>query len=510
MSNLLQCTIRHHLVRRFIGAAVTLFLCASAIHSNAETFLIQDRWGGIIGISRTASGDISDPELVYPMSVSDLDVSIVDLVAFPEGGYQLTDAGAVIPIGYTRPLPYSGASRGGAKALAVSSRLGAGWMAVPDYIRRLGPAPQLVLPPMLNQGIPITALVYLEDREELAILFQNGAIAVCSSDGYAQFIAPIADDDAAIAMAHSSDGFAVLTRASRIYLVDEDGVQEYPHPPVLEIGLARDLKASPFGEGYYVLDAFGKIHACGDAPPIPTEPLTADAAVALEIVPGDSPPNWTPVVHDAQVRLSPSPLYLHPDGSSRQVALVIERANNIVGFDAEIHYNPAQITVDPKRAHGGEWWQRAMTEPLLRVSADTQSGVVKLSARGTFTLFGGASGSGEAATLMVSAAPNMREGEAELTLRNAYLIRAYPGQPQAVGDVHSATVVIRAIDPRCGLRWRLENAEERQALRPGDVIRVDIVSEHGGRIQHILFGFEFSTETLRFLGMVPGDRKSVV
>lgn len=504
-------TMRTH--RLILAAWIILCQCLlvslAPAPAQAETALIQDEWGGIIAITRDEGGAFGEPSLSRPLIPMQSGASIVDLIAYPDGAYQLSVMGNVIPLGEVRPLPVVSKLTRPARAFAIDRQTLSGWLAVDDYLKLLGRPPQMVFPPQFHQGIAVADIEYQDNQQELFVLFENGQAVRCTGENYQLLPQPELQGQA-IDLEVIPDGVMVLSASAEIWRLRGETLNPVDDAPEIEEGLVRDLEAVNAGQGYYLLDTFGMVYAGGNADPIPTEPLTVDAARDLEIVEGLAPPLLTSPSEDTRVSLQPEIVNLDPRGSPKRVSLVFDQVEKLTSFDAEIHYDPELISID-SRVEVGEWWQRSLVSPHIRSTFDAERGVLRLTGSGSFAMFEGVTGAGTAAAFLAQAATDVEPVTTTLQLENVIIHQAFPGPPQAMQDVGAATVHIRTLEPRFSVDWQqiaLPGVERESSptLRVGDVVQVNLWVENGSRIQRFEFGFSFNREALHFLGMTPGWR----
>ncbi|MBZ0256599.1 hypothetical protein K8I31_11085, partial [bacterium] len=352
--------------------------CVVCQASSSATFLILDRWGGVIGASRTASGELHEPEVVRPMMESPEPVSFIDLEVDADGGYQLTQTGDLLPMGAAPPLQFARNPALNATALAMLPGGVGGWIAVDDYIKRIGRPPELVFPRELNQGRPLADLEYDRVNRRLAVLFEDGGLVVCSQQAPIEYPQVKLTKDSALDIEFDGDDFLLLTKNSNVYRIKKKSFALDANAPKLKKKNAVDLELSPFGKGYYILDAFGVIHSCGGAPAIETEPLNREDAVDMEWIPTDEPPTWFPTGWTTQVALEPTSIRLDPEGPAKYLKLNITGAENMRRFFATLRLDPKRLIVDPNRVLIGAWWNRSINTPSIRASYDESTGLLTL------------------------------------------------------------------------------------------------------------------------------------
>ena len=483
-------------------------LCAvSAIAAEppkAAVFLIQDVWGGIIGLSLRSDGILSEPELVRPMMGTQAFPVFIDLRVDATGGYQLTLFGAIVPIGGAKLAFFYWTPMGEAKSFALVPGGVGGWIASENYITSLGRPPQLVFPPFHRT---IMDLEYNAPEQKLTVLQEDGTIALCRRLMYEILDRLQLKEEKAIDVEEGPDAFYVLTQGANIYRVTADQADPVPNPPKVKPGTARSLKRSPFGKGFYLLDAFGVIHAWGGAPAVPNEPMSVEAAVALEIIPTDTIPHWYPSGWNTEAALTPREITLDPEAPPKNLSLMIQGAENLSGFSAEIRYDPKVLTMAPDKIEVGEWWGKNVRE--AQVAASSEKGLIGLQGGGAFFPYNGATGNGELAKIPVASVKGIDRATTTLEISNFYFRDASPGnlyQPGRIVD--AATIFIRPSQPRLKLAWRIEGAThstKELVVKPGAIVQADLLAEEGSRISEIEFGFRFSSNLLKFLGMSPGD-----
>ena len=307
------------------------------------------------------------------------------------------------------------------------------------------------------------------------------------------------------------DGFYVQTYGSHVYRVTADRSEEEEGVPDLGSGLSRDLESSPFGEGFYILDAFGVIHACGGAPVVPTEPFRVDTAMDLEIISGAVAPRWYPEGWNTAVELIPHEIRMDPGGSPKTLSLFVHDADDMASFGVEIRYDPAQLVILPAGSvTPGAWWERHVRNAQVHAQVDPrQKGVITLYGGGTFSLYEGASGNGELLKIAAAPAPGVTAGTTVIQVQNFFFQDATPLNRINPGKVlNTATVWIHPSLPKLSLAWYGESGPletHRIESRLVDLLRVDLLVEEGSRISTIAFDLHFDPDVLRFLGMMAGD-----
>ncbi|MBI1387959.1 MAG: hypothetical protein GC154_05880 [bacterium] len=492
----------------FFRIALPLLLCLASAAPRAATFLIQDRWGGIIGLTRTAEGEVRDPAIVRPWMESPDSIQFIDMEADSTGGYQLLKNGMILPMGAAHPIPVDTAPNQTASALAMTPGGLGGWMAVDDYIRQIGRPPQLAYPASLKKGRRIADLEYDPVKSQLWILFEDGGVACAGPRSPESLDGLKLKNDTAVDVEVIGSDVAVLTRKSRVYFVTRKNAALQKNTPELGDGLAIDLEPSPFGAGFYILDVFGVIHACGGAPEIPTEPLTRDAAVDLEWIPADEAPQWFPAGWNTQVAFQPETLLLDPAGPAKYLTLYVDRAENMARFWAEIEFNPKRLRLDPDQVRVGSWWSREISAPQIHKSLDEKKGILTVHGTGASSIFSGANGGGDAAMIAVAPVAGVTSATAEIRVKRFYFEDAALRYPFLLTtETPAVTVKLEPIQPELSLVW-LKQASK--VDNPGDdsnkrgVFRFDLTARHASRIQTLDFDLSFSRDTLKFLGMTPG------
>ncbi|MFB3789014.1 MAG: hypothetical protein ACE15F_21860 [bacterium] len=472
--------------------------------SQGMVFLIQSKWGGIAGISLNANQEASTPVAVRP-NPENVAYPIIDLEVVPGGGYQLTANGRVLPLGDAK-MPYtSWGSIRGARGLAIAPEVPGGWIAAANYIKKIGSPPPLVFP-SFDQGSPIADLEYDLRRQQLAVIHENGALSLCGRREYTAFQPIQLENDTAIDLETAPPGFYVLTRKGKVYEVTQNQAVLIHDDPDLGEGLVCDLEVPPDGHGFYLLDVFGVIHAFGGAPPVLTsEPLAPLEAVDLEIIPGDVIPRWDPPGLHTRVSFHPEVILLDPEGPRKPISIDIQNAEQLTGFYAQLEYDPGAVTLEPGL---GSWWERSMRGAPIDISVDPQGGSFSLRGGGAFFPYEGVNGGGELVKLMASPVKGVTAAVTVLKLTEFYFRDAsLESVDRPAQVVNSCTVVITPVQPQLDLAWSIDEATrtiEERTVKPGEVIRADIVVENGSRIRSFEFGFRFPNVFLKFLGMTPG------
>ncbi len=500
------------MVRKFIFVFYIFYwllipIIISEAQEDTYTFLIQDRWGVIVGLSIDETGAVQEPEIVRGMTESPRNPQIVDLETLSNGGYQLTSEGVLVPLGEAK-IPRSFWTPLSQSTKFAMDPEGKGmWIATADHLKIRGKPPQVVLPPSLHHGKQVTDLEYDKKNNRLLVLFEDGHISICYASTIDQVNTLTLDDDQAIDIEMTEKGFLVLTKQARLFYVNSETASPIPNLPELGEGLVRDIELSPFGVGFYLLDAFGVIHACQGAVEIQTEPLLQDAAIDLEILPLSHPPKWYPTGRNTKVRLEPDELLLDPIGPSRKMSLRIDEAENISGYIAELHYDPQLIRIESSEVQVGQWWESAIQGAMVQANIDYEEGVLFLAGGGSILPYDGATGSGEIARIAVSAATKTHFATTTVELTSFHIREVFPGdQYRAAEVVNSATISIQPIQPKIEAIWQNENhSQQIKKTKPGEIIRLDLLVENGSRIKEIGFDLLFTKERITFLGMSLGD-----
>ncbi|RJP31548.1 MAG: hypothetical protein C4527_07485 [Candidatus Omnitrophota bacterium] len=481
------------------------------------TFLIQNLWGGIVGIQLAADRTPSVPAVVRPMAsefpMTSRFPEVIGLEAFSEGAYQLMSNGYVHPIGNAKPPAFSWTFIRNTECFAIMPNGQGGWIAAGEIIKTVGRPPNLIFPPMHRK---VTDMEYATEKNHLIVLFEDGEIVICKPDSF-EFLSSLElFDDDAIRVKTIADGYYVLTKNANVFYVTKEKSELYEDVPDQLTGLARDIEISPFGVGFYILDGFGVIHACGGAPEVPTEPFTNDIAVDLEIIEINQLPQWYPIGWYTAVELIPHELALDPDGDAKSVSLMIHEAENLSFFSAELKYDPALLTVPVNGIKNGEWWESVMNGAQVLASFKSAEGVIRIKGGGSFSPFEGPSGKGELIRLDVKPKKNVRSATTRIEIQNFLFVDSSQFIQYGMANIiSSATVVIRPSRPRlflrCTLNDKVVDCNELNG-KPGDLLQIDIMAEDGSRISEFLFGFQFPCEILHFLGMVSGSvwRQDVV
>ncbi|MEW6238028.1 MAG: hypothetical protein AB1656_21780 [Candidatus Omnitrophota bacterium] len=474
----------------------------------SAVFLIQNKGGGIIGVSFTPGAKTMEPKIVRPPEETYSLPAIVDLETLDAGGFQLAVNGAVIPIGNVK-LPYSfWPLLGESKKFALTPNGGGGWFISKNHMVSRGDRPALIFP-TFDEKRTLSGVKYDARGKRLAILFEDGGAVLCSNSDYMLFDRLQLTNDAALDIEFYQDGFYVLTRKSKVYYLTNKEAVLSPDAPDLGEGLACDLELSPFGKGYYILSVFGDIHACGGAPAVETAPLGIDAAIDLEWIPGDKIPRWYPPGWNTEVGFQTPFISLDPEGPPKNISLFIREAENLSWFFAEIRYDPKIVKISLESIRNGSWWQNSADDAQVHASFDTP-GSLTLQSSAPFPLYEGPSGGGELLRFSISPAGNISPSTASLELANFFFRAASPGNPvQQPAKIAAPSCLIRLapVQPKLNLVWIADGMEKnpaQYAVKPGDAIRVDIAVEDGGRLCNVLFDFHFSKEILAFLGMTIG------
>jgi hypothetical protein len=478
------------------------------MYGYTAVFLIQDHWGGILGISMDQDGKPSNPVIVRPMSGESAYPLFLDLIAHKTGGYQLSNRGAIIPIGQAK-LPFSIWSPVANPAgFALLPGGNGGWIAAENYLKSIGRPPRLVLPPF-TENLKITDIEYHEQKRIASILFEDGQIAICTPLAFTLVDSLQLNDEKAIDIEFYQDGFIVLTNQSRIFHLSNDQAIISANKADIGPNIARDIEISPFGDGFYLLDVFGVIHTLGNTPPIPSEPLSVNAAVDLEIIEGNTIPNWYPSGWDTKAKLSPEQILLDPVGSPKTISIHVDQAENLAGFTAEIQYDPQKIKIAPKTVTLSDWWKKSMQGSHVTASVDTDNGVFTLTSGGTFSPFSGVTGSGELVRFSISCSQaEIKDTSTQVQLSTFSMQDASPWSMVQFASLESpSTILIGPITPRINLAWgdsSFFSANNVRSVHPGEILRVDIMSEHGSRIQDIRFDCKYSINTVKLLGITAG------
>ncbi len=470
------------------------------------TFLIQDVWGGIIGITLSPDGTPSEPGIVRPMT-SEFP-KFLGLEAFTDGAYQLMSNGYVLPIGNTKlPLFFWMPTRDPKDFTMLPGNQG-GWLSAGKIIKKVGRyPPNLVLPP-INRAI--NDLEYDPLRNRLILLFEDGEIAISTESAFQMISTLELTEDTGIQITFNpkqSNEFYVLTENAKVYHVTPDQAVLFPDIPSGLEGLARDIEYSLTGTGFYLLDGFGTIHACGGAQRVPTEPFTNNIAIDLEIIASGNIPQWYPTGWNTKVQLVPQTLSLDPGGYAKTMSVVIQEAENLSWFSTELRYDPALVTIPLEGIRNGEWWERVMNGSQVAASVEPKSGLIQLKGGSVFSPFEGPSGNGELVRLEVKTANPVSIATTTIDINHFYFADASPLNQYSTAEiVHSATIIIRPSRPRLFVQWSREGKEiTNSPVKPGDVIRVELMVEDGSRIHEIVYGFRFQRDMMKFLGMVNGS-----
>lgn len=471
-------------------------------------FLIQNKWGGIHGISLDADRKPSSPAMVRPNMDTLQYPTIIDLDAFPNGGYQLTTMGTIIPIGNTR-LPYAAwAPIRDATAIVMLPDDGGGWISAGNSIKTIGRPPILSFP-VFDRKTTIADLEYDPQRKRLAVLSREGKITVCEEAKSRALGSIPLKKDFAIDLEFSPEGFWILTERGKVFSWKQDKVEELSNIPDLGKGLACDLEAAPNGMGFYILDLFGVIHACAGAAQVPTEPLTKPVAVDLEIVPGDILPQWDPPGLHTRVGWGTESILLDPQGPSKPVSMVVDRAENMTVIWTQVRFDPQYILLDPNGVRVGEWWDRGLRDARINPIVDSQKGIMTLQGSGVHFPYEGASGSGELARFAVAPVAGVTEATTVLQVVEFYYRDAYQGNiDRTCAIINSCTVSIAPIQPIVDLSWAQSGdwlSNSHRIVKLGEIIQADIRAESGSRMNSFEFGIQFTPRSMVFLGMTPGS-----
>ncbi|MBD3266315.1 hypothetical protein GF373_06560, partial [bacterium] len=347
-------------LNRSLSLLVFLFFFTTTYSwGQAATFFIQDHWGGIIGISLSPDFTPSEPNVVRPMISSSALPFILDLEIEPSGGFQLTYRGTLIPLGDKKPpsTPFLPSPYPTGFSMAAGGQ--GGWIAAGTYVKSVGLPPRMVLPPLDSQT-QITDIEYSNIQNQLGILMEDGTCYICYKRKYRQYSVGFANSRS-IDLELIPDGLFVLSNQSHVSRFSFDTNERIEKStPDLGANIARDLEPSPFGDGFYLLDVFGVIHACEGAPTIPTEPLTVNAAVDLEILVDSAMPQWYPPGWKTVAHIEPNPIQVDPQGSARTVSIQVDGAENLTDFVTELRFDPTLINIIPNTVKPGRWWGDAM------------------------------------------------------------------------------------------------------------------------------------------------------
>ncbi|MGC9330224.1 MAG: hypothetical protein ACP5I1_21485, partial [Candidatus Hinthialibacter sp.] len=257
-----------------------------------------------------------------------------------------------------------------------------------------------------------------------------------------------------------------------------------------------------------ILDIFGVIHACSGAPPVPSEPLTQPAAVDLEILPGEKLPQWDPPGLYTRVGWGISSVLLDPQGPPKPVSLIVEKAEYMTLFLAQIHYDPNLIEIDPYSVRVGAWWDEGLRISRINPVVDAKNGVLTLQGSGDYFPYEGASGDGELARFAVAPVPGVTQAVTVINIQEFTFRDSYQGNlDHTCPIINSCTVHIAPIQPRLDFAVKKKDqwlSKEVFSTKPGEIIQADVLIENGSRMSAFEFGFQFTREKLRFLGMTPG------
>ncbi len=492
----------------FLSSFFSHFTPMAHAADGGTVFLIQNKWGGIHGISLDAAQKPSSPAMVRPNMDTLQYPMIIDLDAFPNGGYQLTAMGTIIPIGNTR-LPYAAwAPIRDATAFVMLPDDGGGWISAGNSIKTIGRPPILSLP-VLDRKTTIADLEYDPQRKRLAILSRDGKITICEEEKSRSIGSIPLKKDSAIDLEFSPEGFWILTERGKVFSWKQDKVEELSHIPDLGKGLACDLEAALNGTGFYILDLFGVIHACAGAAQVPTEPLTKPVAVDLEIVPGDLLPQWNPPGLHTRMGWGTESILLDPQGPSKPVSLIVDRAENMTVIWTQIRFDPQYILLDPNSVRVGEWWDQGLRDARINPIVDLQKGIMTLQGSGVHFPYEGASGSGEFARFAVASVAGVTEATTVLQVVEFYYRDAYQGNiDHTCPIINSCTVSIAPIQPILDLSWAQSGewlSNSHRIVKSGEIIQADIRVESGSRMNSFEFGIQFTPHSLVFLGMTPGS-----
>ncbi|MGC9329765.1 MAG: hypothetical protein ACP5I1_19175, partial [Candidatus Hinthialibacter sp.] len=229
---------------------IGLTAASAQAEANGAVFLIQNKWGGIHGVSIDSNGAPSSPSMVRSTVDNARYPIVIDLDAYPEGGFQLTTFGQIIPIGSAR-LPYAAwAPIRDATALTMASGHGGGWIAAGGRIKKIGNPPPLILP-SAAPGDTIADMEYDPEAEQLAVLTRKGEISICSAlESIDLGVIPLKKDQA-FDIEFAPDGFWILTELGDVYHWNKEKISPVQNLPDLGKGIACDLEKSLIGDGFY-------------------------------------------------------------------------------------------------------------------------------------------------------------------------------------------------------------------------------------------------------------------
>ncbi|MBZ0257013.1 hypothetical protein K8I31_13180, partial [bacterium] len=125
---------------------------------------------------------------------------------------------------------------------------------------------------------------------------------------------------------------------------------------------------------------------------------------------------------------------------------------------------------------------------------------------GSATSVGGANGGGEAALVPVAPAPGVQAATASVSIEEFLFEDAALSYPYSLTAIPKPCLIqFQSMAPIIHLEWSMQTPPEAKAPAVGSVLRVDLMAEHGNRIQSLIFDLKFDHQALRFLGMTPGD-----
>ncbi len=487
-----------------------LSLPIQAAQEHGATFLIQNRWGGIIGIALSKDLETSEVEIVRPPGDSNETPPILDLELAGEGGYQITGNGRVLPIGNVQLPDSFWSPLENCKGFALTKTGTGGWFFTRNRLVGRGHRPDLVFP-VFDEKKEISDIEFDSTRQQLVILFENGEITVCTRKNIESYPPIELEEDHALDIEFSPTGFYVLTHASKVYHVTKQEVEKIPFSIELGEGVSRDLELSPFGKGFYILTAYGDIYAFDGAPEIDTMPLTLDIAVDLEWIIKEDIPRWFPPGWDTEISFKSDTVALDPEGPPKMISLHIKNAENLSWFRTELHFDPKLITIDLSKVRAGVWWENNARDAPVAASLDVPNGNLTLQSAARFFAFDGASGSGELVRFPITPAGDTSSATTTLELNYGYFRVASPGNetPQKANvGISSCTVRIAPVNPVFDVSWSVTKprsaTQSLEIVQPGDIIQVALEVEEGSRIQEVNFDYRFSRETLNFLGITLG------
>lgn len=494
---------------KFIVLLILFALISDSAH--ATVLLIQDFWGGVNGIVVSDAPDSQTVASVRKQAGFASSSTVIDLELTSSGAYQLTQAGQLIELGGAPRLQAVPASAGSARAFSADEPAGGGWIADGDYITIAGRPRTFAFPTLLHQDTRIMDIDFIPEPGWILLAMEDGRIAICGPDiVVAEFSLDVSDKDTLIDAALQDDQLWCLTSQGTVWLWDSfssdapPAFQNVDQTSTIEPGLARDIEASPFGRGAYVLDGYGVVHSVGGARPLPVSSMTTPIASDMEFLDSDTLPNWNTTGDRSSVRIEPEQIRVDPDGVARRISLVLDNVERIWGFDIELHYDPERIQINRNQIRVGEWWQQSASSTRLITSVDERRGVCSILGSGLFAMLQSASGGGEIATLMLSSVDGIQSGTSTITIEKAILNYAFPDQPRSAEMIYSSTVTIETIEPEYSLGWN-NSVNENKVLRTGDIFEVSMSVTHGSRLSGIEFSFSFEPEQIRFLGNIPGS-----